>query len=170
MNNALELLKQRWAGLAPREQTLVKWSAFAVGLLLLWSVGLKPALTTLRAAPQQRAQAQATADRMQAQAAEAVLLRGRAGAAGATQGPVRTMETGVDEATRALLMAALGESTRVDAQGRHVTVTFDGVSGEQARQALQALRSRLQAQLIEAELAPSQEGLRGRFRFEWTAG
>jgi general secretion pathway protein M len=170
MNNALELLKQRWAGMAPREQTLVKVAAWAVGILLLWSVGLKPALSTLRAAPEQRAQAQASVDRMQAQAAEAALLRGGAGATGATQEPMRTMETGVDDSTRALLMAALGESTRVDAQGRHVTVTFNGVSGEQARQALQTLRTRLQAQLIEAELAPSLEGLRGRFRFEWTAG
>ena len=98
------------------------------------------------------------------------LLRSSASAADATREPIRTQETGLDEAARALLVSALGEGARVEAQGRHVTVTFDGVSGPQARQALQTLRARLRAQLIEAELAPSKEGLRGRFRFEWTAG
>ena len=167
--NAPQALRARWAQLSGRERLLVGAAGAFVALFVLVSLAVKPALSVLEAAPAQREQAQATIDRLQALASQAAALRAGAAAAGAQVEPVRTLESGVDDATRALLVAALGDSARVDAQGRFVTVSFDGVSGEQVRQALRTLRARLRAQLIEAELTPAQEGIRGRLRFEWSA-
>lgn len=168
--NRIEDLNQRWKALSRREQLLLVAAAAALSLLVSWSVLLKPALSILSAAPHQRQQAQATLDRLQALSAEAAGLRAGAAVAGATQEPPRTMETGVDDATRALLVTTLGAHAQLESQGRFITVSFDGVSGEQLRQALQTLRARLRAQLIEAELAPTQDGVRGRLRFEWLTG
>lgn len=170
MNLMNDTLRSRWQALSAREQGLVGAAVMVVGLFVVWSLAFQPALSALKSAPEQRQQAQAVLDRLQALSTEAAGLRAGAAVAGATQEAVRTMDSGVDDATRALLVTTLGDSARLEAQGRFVTVSFDGASGEQVRQALQTLRSRLRAQLIEAELAPSQEGIRGRFRFEWLTG
>lgn len=170
MNEALQSLRVRWNALSPRERRLVSAAMALVLVWAFWSVAIRPAWSVLRSAPAQQAQAQALLDHVQSLAAQSQGLRAAAGAMGATQEAPRTMESGVDDSTRARLVAALGDSARLEAQGRFVTIQFEGVSGEQLRQALQMLRSRLRAQLVEAELAPGEEGIRGRLRFEWTAG
>ena len=147
---------------------LLGWSILA--LFAVWSLAFKPALSTLRTAPEQQQQALATLERLQALAAQATVLRASAAVAGAQGSGMRTLETGLDEQTKALIVTTLGEGTRVEAQGRWVEVSFDGASGAQVRQALQTLRSRLRAHLMEAELSPASEGIRGRLRFEWTSG
>ena len=162
-------LRTKWAQLSRREQAMVTIAALLLGVTLLWSVGLKPALSTLRTAPSQRDAAQATQERLQSLALEATQLRSGAAAAGVQADPMRTQDSGLDDATRALVRAALGGSAKLEAQGRFVTVTFDGASADQLRQALRALRSRLRAQLVEAELTPTSGGVRGRLQFEWTA-
>ena len=162
-------LRTKWAQLSRREQAMVTIAALLLGVTLLWSVGLKPALSTLRTAPSQRDAAQATQERLQSLALEATQLRSGAAAAGVQADPMRTQESGLDDATRALVRTALGGSANLEAQGRFVTVTFDGASADQLRQALRALRSRLRAQLVEAELTPTSGGVRGRLQFEWTA-
>ena len=163
-------LRNRWQALSPRERTLTSWALAVVAVGLIWALGFKPALSTLRAAPEQRAQAQAVLDRLQGLAAQADALRGATTLGAAQNAAVRTMESGLDEATKALVAGALGDGARLESQGRFVTVSFEGVSGGQLRQALQTLRARLRAQLIEAELAPDEGGIRGRLRFEWTNG
>ena len=162
-------LRTKWAQLSRREQAMVTIAALLLGVTLLWSVGLKPALSTLRTAPSQRDAAQATQARLQSLALEATQLRSGAAAAGVQADPMRTQDSGLDDATRALVRTALGGSANLEAQGRFVTVTFDGASADQLRQALRALRSRLRAQLVEAELTPTSGGVRGRLQFEWTA-
>lgn len=162
-------LNAKWSQLSRREQAMVGIAALLLGVTLLWSVGVKPALSTLRSAPLQREAAQATHERLQALATEANLLRSGAAAAGVQAAPVRTQESGLDEATRALVRAALGGSAKLEAQGPFIMVSFDGASSEQLRQALRALRSRLRAQLVEAELTPTPGGVSGRVKFEWTA-
>jgi general secretion pathway protein M len=162
-------LRTKWAQLSRREQAMVTIAALLLGVTLLWSVGLKPALSTLRTAPSQRDAAQATQERLQSLALEATQLRSGAAAAGVQANPMRTQDSGLDDATRALVRTALGGSANLEAQGRFVTVTFDGASADQLRQALRALRSRLRAQLVEAELTPTSGGVRGRLQFEWTA-
>jgi len=162
-------LRTKWAQLSRREQAMVTIAALLLGVTLLWSVGLKPALSTLRTAPSQRDAAQATQERLQSLALEATQLRSGAAAAGVQADPMRTQDSGLDDATLALVRTALGGSANLEAQGRFVTVTFDGASADQLRQALRALRSRLRAQLVEAELTPTSGGVRGRLQFEWTA-
>jgi general secretion pathway protein M len=162
-------LRTKWAQLSRREQAMVTIAALLLGVTLLWSVGLKPALSTLRTAPSQRDAAQATQERLQSLALEATQLRSGAAAAGVQADPMRTQDSGLDDATRALVRTALGGSANLEAQGRFVTVTFDGASADQLRQALRTLRSRLRAQLVEAELTPTSGGVRGRLQFEWTA-
>lgn len=162
-------LRTKWAQLSRREQAMVTIAALLLGVTLLWSVGLKPALSTLRTAPSQRDAAQATQERLQSLALEATQLRSGAAAAGVQADPMRTQDSGLDDATRALVRTALGGSANLEAQGRFVTVTFDDASADQLRQALRALRSRLRAQLVEAELTPTSGGVRGRLQFEWTA-
>ena len=44
---------QRWKGLAPRERLALLVVAWVLSLLLLWLVGVQPALRTLREAPAQ---------------------------------------------------------------------------------------------------------------------
>lgn len=167
--NESSTLHAKWSQLSRREQALVGMAALLLGLAVLWSVGLKPALSTLRSAPLQREAAQATHERLQSLALEASQLRSVVAAAGAQADPVRTQESGLDEATRALVRAALGGSAKLESQGRFITLSFDGASADQVRQALRALRSRLRAQLVEAELTPTPAGVRGRVQFEWTA-
>ena len=48
-----QLLRARWAALAPREQALVAAAVALVALALLWWVALAPALATLRSADAQ---------------------------------------------------------------------------------------------------------------------
>jgi general secretion pathway protein M len=63
-------LQARWAGLSQRERRLVSVAAAAVGVALLWLVLLRPALHTLRTAPADIAQLQATLRTAQEQAQE----------------------------------------------------------------------------------------------------
>jgi type II secretory pathway component PulM len=167
--NALKTLGHRWSELSGRERTLVALAAAVVALFFAWSVLFKPALSALAAAPGDMERARATLERLQALAAQASALRGSGSGADAQATPQRTMESGVDDATRSQLKAALGDGAKLEVQGRFITISFEGASGEQVRQALRMLRSRLRAQLIEAELRPEQEGISGRLRFEWTA-
>lgn len=43
-------LSGRWAALRPRERTGLQWATACLGLFLLWTVALKPALRTLNQA------------------------------------------------------------------------------------------------------------------------
>lgn len=49
----LQPLRERWTGLAPREQALVGGALLVVGLALVWWVALAPAIGTLRSAGEQ---------------------------------------------------------------------------------------------------------------------
>ena len=52
-------LRQRWSALAPRERLLVGAAALALGLFLLWSVAIAPALRSLSTAPARLAEVDA---------------------------------------------------------------------------------------------------------------
>ena len=167
LSSSFKPLLERWSGLSSRERHLIQAGAAALALLLVWSLALKPAWVTLREAPARRAELGARAERMQAWAAEAAALQGMASAqTGAVREP-KGPEGGLDDALRAELRSKLGESCKVEAQGRQVLVTFDAASGEQVRATLRWLRSHLKARLVEAELVPGQDGLQGRLRLEW---
>ena len=50
---ALEPLRARWRALAARERLAVTIAALLVGALLVWTIGVRPALATLNTAPAQ---------------------------------------------------------------------------------------------------------------------
>ena len=68
-------LRQHWASLAPREQTLVLAAATVLGLALLWWLLLAPALAQLRASPARHAALDAQLQQMQALQAQALHLK-----------------------------------------------------------------------------------------------
>jgi general secretion pathway protein M len=61
----LDTLKLRWSRLAPREKRAVRLAAFLVGVALVWSVLLSPALGVLKRAQSQRAALDAELESMQ---------------------------------------------------------------------------------------------------------
>ena len=75
LKTALAPLRLRWSALAQREQNLLLIAASVVLLALLWWVALAPALSTLRAAPEQHRTLDAQLQRMQALQAQAQALQ-----------------------------------------------------------------------------------------------
>lgn len=75
LNTALEPLRQRWAGLAQREQNLVLIAGSILLLALVWWVALAPALQSLRTAPVRHAAADRELQNMLQMQAQAELLR-----------------------------------------------------------------------------------------------
>ena len=69
------LLRARWAALGQREQRAVQLAAAVLGLALLWSLALAPALRTLKTADAQNAELAVTLERMQALQARAKQLQ-----------------------------------------------------------------------------------------------
>lgn len=70
-----EKLNQRWAALQPRERLGLLAAMWLMGLYLLWSVALAPALQTLASADAQRQRLDQQLQRMQALAAQASALK-----------------------------------------------------------------------------------------------
>jgi general secretion pathway protein M len=105
-------LKARWQALAPREQRGLGLAAVLVGLALLWSVALAPALRTLRGVEAQNIQLGTTAERMQALQARAKLLQAK---------PL----TPPGDTLKALQAAttALGKQATLQVLGEQATVT-----------------------------------------------
>lgn len=71
----MSALKNGWASLAAREQSLLSVAAVVIGLALLWLIAMAPALQTLRTAEAQHAQIDAQLQSMQSLAAQAKVLR-----------------------------------------------------------------------------------------------
>lgn len=162
-------LHTAWNGLSERERQGLGLAGWVLALFLAWSVLFKPAWQGLQSAQVQRAQALATGERLQTLASQAAELR-RSAAAAAAQGEAgRPKPAVVDDGSRALVVQALGNRTRLELQGTAVWVTVDGVDGEQLRQGLKTLRVRWGAHPAQADLSATPDGLRGRIRLQWTA-
>ncbi len=140
----------RWHALAPRDRRMTKLAAFAVGALLLWLLGVQPALRTLREAPPMLERLDAELQQMQLLAAESRTLRAAPGVAPA-------------QATTALkaAVARLGEQARVVLQGERATVTLSGVDGPTLRSFLTEVRATARARPVEAQLVRGARGYDG---------
>jgi len=78
--------REAWQRRTPREQRLLKGGALLLGVALLWTAGLKPALETIDNAHSQLPALQAQASRLNAVILEAKALdRGRSGAMSAEE-------------------------------------------------------------------------------------
>lgn len=107
-----EAFKARWAGLGPREQRAVLLAASVLGAALLWSLAVAPALRTVKAADAQRAQLDATAERMLALQARAQMLQARPEAAPGEM--LRSLQNA---------SAALGKSASLQVAGEQATLS-----------------------------------------------
>ncbi|MGY4830769.1 type II secretion system protein GspM [Sphaerotilaceae bacterium SBD11-9] len=142
--------QQRWAALPPRERTGLSLAAVAVGILLVWWIGVAPALRALRETPAQIDALDIQLQSMQRMAAEARELRGAA--------PVPATQ-----AALALKSATerLGDKGRIAVQNDRATLTLNGVTGETLRAWLSEARSGARARPIEAQLTRGPQGYAG---------
>lgn len=142
MNAALQPLLSAWRARDAREQRLVLLAAWVLGLYLLWSLALQPALRTLRDAPPRLDTLQAELQRMQDQAVEAQQLRA-----------IAPLPRAQALAALRAATARLGERARLTEQGERIVLTLSGVSGDELRDLLAEARVGARARALELRLA-----------------
>lgn len=108
-----QTLLVRWNVLGVREKRALQLAAAVVAAALVWSVGLAPALRTLKAADTQNAQLAAAAERMQALQARAKELQAK---------PVVTPQESMMALRTA--MAPLGKSATLQVLGEQASVAI----------------------------------------------
>jgi general secretion pathway protein M len=143
-------LRQRWATLAPRERLLVAVAAAAVGLLLLWYVGLYTAWQTWKKVPAEKRTLEVQWLQMQRLATEARDLK--------AQPPVNAAQ-----AAEALKSATgrLGAQGKLSQLGDRATLTLTGATPEQLRTWLAEARSGARARPVEMQVNRTDGGLSG---------
>jgi general secretion pathway protein M len=154
----LSNLRQRastgWRALSPRDRALAALAASVVGALLLWLVGIQPALRTLREAPALIEQLGAETQQMQILAAESRTLRAAPAVA-----------PGQAAVAMKAAVARLGDKARLVLQGERATVTLSGVDGASLRSFLGEARSAARARPVEAQLVRGAQGYDGTLTF-----
>ena len=130
-----------WRGRTPRERQAVSLVGAVLGLFIVWSVLVQPALRTVREAPAQLDRLEAQYQQMQRVAAESSALRGAA----------RVSPT---QATAALRSAT-------ERLGDRATLTLIGVSPEALRGWLVEARSGARARPVDAQLQRGPAGYSG---------
>lgn len=140
----------QWKSRSSRERQAVGLALALLAGLLLWMLALRPALSTLREAPQQLATLDAQLQAMQVQAAEAAQLRA-------------SPKLPREQATEALKLAteSLGDKARLTLQGERATVVFTGVTTSALRDWLQAARSTARISPQDATLTRAGEAWNG---------
>ena len=146
----MQEFRQRWAALAPRERALVAMAAGAVGLLLLWYVGLYSAWSTWRKVPTEARALEIDWLQMQRLANEARDLK--------AQPPVNAAQ-----AAEALKSATdrLGAHGKLSQTGDRATLNVNGASPEQLRTWLAEVRSGARARPIDMQVNRADGGLSG---------
>lgn len=147
MKRPQRALAQRWAALQPRERLGLQLAAGLLGVYLLWTVLLAPALHTLRHAKAQQHQLQAQLLRMQALQARAE--QARTAARNQPQGWREELQ----DAVQSLGAAELRES----AHGPQVLL--QGCDPQALGRWLAELGPRWRLQVTEASLRRDEQGL-----------
>jgi general secretion pathway protein M len=143
-----QLLRARWAALAPREQALVAAASGLVLLALLWWIALGPALATLRSAEVQHRALDDQLQRMRRLQAQARAMQSQP-----RQNP--------DESMRQLegaIRQQLGVGARYSIAGERVTVTLTNVPAPAFAQWLSQVRTNARAIPGEAKLTRNPAG------------
>ena len=140
----------RWRLLAPRERRLVAGAAWAIGLALLWALGIRPAWRTLQTAPARIAQLEWQTHQMRTQAAEVQALRQAAAV------PAADAAQALQAAT-----AVLGDTARLSLRGDRAVLTLNGVSPSAWQAWLAQARSAARARAVEAQLGSGPAGFSG---------
>ena len=134
-----------WSRLAARERLAVGLAAGVVALALLWWLGLAPALSTLRQAPQQHHALDTQLAQMRAMAASAQALRGQGGAQPLAR---EAAQRALEQATHELF----GPNVQPRLQGDQATVALNAVAPDALARWLEQVR-------INARLVPVQADL-----------
>ena len=139
-----------WTARAPRERQALRAGAIAIGIVVVWLLGVQPAWRTLGEAPAQLDRLDTELAQMQRIAAESRELRNAA--------PVSTAQAAaaVQSAT-----ATLGASGRVAVQGERATLTLNGASAQAVMAWLAEVRGAARARPVEAQLSRSGSGYSG---------
>lgn len=140
-----------WTQRPPREQALLRGCGVLVGLALLWSVALAPALRTLRSYETQRTAQDAQLQTMlrlqtQAQAAQALPRLTPAAAA---------------QALQASVTPAFGTHAELALAGGTATVTLRGVDATALAQWLASARANARSVPVQARLTHAANGWSG---------
>jgi general secretion pathway protein M len=144
----IDLLRQRFRALAPREQALVGAAVAVVALALLWWVALGPAVGTLLSADAQHREIDAQLQQMRRLQAQARAMQSQ---------PRQSH----DEAMRQLEAAIreqLGVSARYSIAGERVTITLVNTPAEGLARWLTQVRSNARALPGEARIARNATG------------
>jgi len=139
-----------WLARTPRERQAVLAVGIVVGLFVVWSLLVRPALQTVREAPEQLDRLEAQYQQMQRIAAESATLRGAA-------------RVSPSQAAAALKAATdrLGGNARLSLQGDRATLTLTGVTPDALRAWLVEARSGARARPVEAQLQRGTTGYNG---------
>lgn len=143
-------LQRRWARLQPRERLLVSVGAAAIGVLLLWYVGLYSAWNTWKTVPAQQRAMEIDWLQMRRLASEARDLK--------AQPPVNAAQ-----AAEALKSATdrLGASGKLSQAGDRATLILTGASPEALRTWLSDVRSGARARPVDMTINRANGGLTG---------
>ncbi len=143
-------LVARWRALSERDRRAAVIAGAAIALLLVWWIGVQPALRTVRAAPAQIDRLDAQLQAMQRQATEAAELRGTA--------PLTAAQS---TAALQAATARLGARGRLVVAGERATLTVNGATGAQLRDWLSEARSGARARPLQAQFMRSPQGYSG---------
>lgn len=146
---AVDLARQRWRALPPRERSAIALAAIVVGLAVLWWIALAPALATLRGAPEQHRLLDAQLIHMRALQAQARTLQAQP-RTNIADGP-RLLEASVRE--------RLGDTAQLVVAGERATLTLSSASGDALAQWLTQARANARAMPAEARLNRNTNGL-----------
>jgi general secretion pathway protein M len=139
-----------WRSLAPRERRLLSIGGWLVGLFVVWSIGVQPALRTLRAAPVQLDLIELQLQQMQQMATESTTLRA-----------APTVSSSQAAAALRSATASLGDQGRITIVGDRATLTLTGVNGAKLAAWLTEARSAARVRPVEAQLTRNAQGYAG---------
>lgn len=148
LKDQLAPLIAKWQALAPRERQMLVGMSWAMGLVLVFMVGVRPAWRTLQQAPVQLQEVNTILDDMRKQSEEVKAMR--------AQPPVPPAQA------QAALQSAterLGEGAHLRIQTDRAVVTLNKVSGAQLAQWLTEVRSSARVRPLEANLTQVSTGV-----------
>jgi general secretion pathway protein M len=143
-------VRERWRAFAPRERAALATALVLIGVFIVWSIAVQPALRTAQQAPAQLDRLDAQLQQMQRLAAESKSLRGAV--------PVSPAQAA------AVLQSAtqqLGPQGRITIQGDRATLSVTGVQANVLRAWLSEARSAARARAVDVQLARSAQGYTG---------
>jgi general secretion pathway protein M len=143
-----QVLRARWAALAPREQALVGAAAAVVALALLWWIALAPAIATLRSADAQHRSLDAQLQHMRRLQSQAKAMQSQP-----RQNPREAMRQ-----LEAAIHGQLGVSARYIIAGDRVTVTLTNAAPAALAQWLTQVRTNARAIPSDAKLTRNAAG------------